>query len=506
MAYMRDSSGKRLDSFAVAPKSARTANGEIRVDGLGDSLIANGGGAGSSYIGTVHTGNAVNDTSLVVDYALTAANGYSNVSPPTANLAYVIEYGTANEEWIVPSAVSGTGPYTLTVPALAYAHPANSPIRADPRTYSSQSPVAWMALLSGNRFKLGRQFAHGGYTCAQVRSNLLPLLLAQKRLPAACLIDGGTNDNFDLTAAFGVHLNNIDDLIAAGILPVVLGAQPSGSVPTSPDVTNRAKWNARLAVECARRGIPFIDSYSTLADGSSGNGAMAPNYATDNTHPGPYGVKAWAQQIVNILANWFPYTTELPFIAANQPNGDSASFPLNSNNALLLTDTNADGLADGFSQSASTSPALTFALVTKTGVLGKLQSVTRPANATGTSYATESFTLVPGHRYRAYINLDTSGVDAAYTALATTSAGITNTSFAGWNLRLIVANSDYLFSLLNWKTDVSNAKLTSPEFVAPNSGYTGAVFAIALGGGSTTPAYTVSARCWLEDLTALGVV
>jgi hypothetical protein len=80
--------------------------------------------------------------------------------PPVANEAMVIDVG-ANREVLTPSVVTGTGPYTLTVPATGFAHAAGSVATTIQITvaYFENQPVAqWIQELDGDGWNPASNF------------------------------------------------------------------------------------------------------------------------------------------------------------------------------------------------------------------------------------------------------------------------------------------------------------------------------------------------------------
>jgi hypothetical protein len=78
----------------------------------------------------------------------------SNFAPraPIANEAMVIDTGS-NREVLTPSAVTGTGPYTLTVPATGFAHAAGTPattFQINIAYFENQPTAQWITQLDGD--------------------------------------------------------------------------------------------------------------------------------------------------------------------------------------------------------------------------------------------------------------------------------------------------------------------------------------------------------------------
>jgi hypothetical protein len=504
-----------VPGYSKAQADARylLPRGPASIAWLGDSLTANGttwGANTGQAVGTLSAAASVGGTTITVAYPYTVANGYSNTTPPGTQAAYVLDKGLATEEYVHPSAVSGTGPYTLTVAALTKAHATGGTIRNVPGYFGSQSLPTWVTLLSNNRLCCGGIYAHGGYTTAQIKTIYLPQVIADK--PGICVLNTGTNDGWDMAATFPLALTMIDSLIAAGILPVVTAAPPSGGNASSGAAVKQLRWNMAMAVACMKRGIPFLDTYASLVDdgsGVAGYGIYKQTYNYDNTHPSDIGAKVWAQAIVNALSAYTPLFADPAMISTNAPSGDTAAFPFASN-PLMFTDTNADGVPDAWSTNSS---AVTASIVTESGAPGKMFSVTRTTGSTTQANisSSASYPLTAGHKYRVYLRIKTSGLDAAWTNSQTLNTagspgGLTTSAFPGFSLYLDTASSTNVWGFKNWKRDIPLSTYTY-DFVCPTGlgTYTPPWRLLMPADVTSTPAYTVEFQVYLADLTYLGV-
>lgn len=506
---------------ADAKKKYAPLGGALTAAWIGDSLTANGfvSGAASTgqYVGTLQNAASVGATALSVLYPYTATVGFANVTPPQANAALVIEPGTVREEYILPSAVTGSGPYALTTPALQFAHPAGAEIRGYTRWFNSQSVPMWLSLLSGGAIQFGEIYAHGGYTTQQIRDIYLPQLLSAKEKPGIVFLCAGTNDvpasaASDIPASvMTTELEMIDTIRKTGSILVVVGMAPDASNPAATAVARKVRFNLRLAHECRKRGVLYVDVFSGLVD--DGSGVAGPNsYKTrlnlDNTHPNDIGAKAWAQILWNAVSSAMIPRAQVMGPPTNTM-ADATVYPFATNNAVMLTDTNADGIPDGWTKSQGTAGD-TVALETVAGGPGKMLSITRAANgATDPILQYQTFTLTPGARYKAQLRVGTSGVDAAYDAHATTSGtggGLTTTTFLGFDIRCMANTGQIdLVSLRGWRRDISMTTVEIEFVVPPGISNTTILWQIRLRGTSTTPAYTVKVQPFLVNLTALGV-
>lgn len=82
--------------------------------------------------------------------------------------------------------------------------------------------------------------------------------------------------------------NVLDDAMAAGIAPLVVGVTPVLDEPTNDHLAVLSEAQADV---CGRRGIPYVDCFRALR----GHEQWAPDLRDDGVHPGQvgYGLIAW---------------------------------------------------------------------------------------------------------------------------------------------------------------------------------------------------------------------
>lgn len=190
--------------------------------------------------------------------------------------------------------------------------------------------------------------------------------------PNAVMLTAGRND-IAQAVTLAVFRTNVETIMAKiraiGAVPVIGLIPPTNTGAQHPDTI---KFNTWLKYYAATNGIIVVDFYSLLVDPVNGNYLSA--YNGDGLHPNHAGYMAMGQLVSDKLSSLLP--TWGPQLAVD--NGDSAQ--LYGTNAVLLTDSNADGVPESwFAYGGSTGYA--HALVTDSAVPGKMMQITQTANA-----------------------------------------------------------------------------------------------------------------------------
>lgn len=206
--------------------------------------------------------------------------------------------------------------------------------------------IGHLCLESFQRMRFGGVIGHGGYTQAQIISLYLPTILAMSPAPGACVyFDGPFNDiatNVTL-AQTKINLQTvITALTTAGIVPIL--ATVPGHYFTAKHV-EMAQWNRYIRRYAAVNGLPLIDLQTAMLDI---NAAEITAISADTVHPNTQGHKLIAQQaLADGLADLFApnggtLTSRWIGDLANMLNDGT------NNIGLFNFDTNADGVADGW--------------------------------------------------------------------------------------------------------------------------------------------------------------
>lgn len=272
-----------------------------------------------------------------------------------------------------------------------------------------------------------------------------------------------TNDAVQVVPV-STHANNmrtiIDYILGLKQDPVMVSGPPGQSAYSS------LVEQYRLAdfVVAAEKRVAIYDPWSTLVDGSTGQ--FKTEYGGAVVHPNSAGYRDAG------LALAAQYKEMRPMMML--PHKNNTSVGLNPTNACLLTDTDANGLADSWSISGSGSASALYSLVPGAGaVVGNWQRINAAAvtGAVNVAWQTAKTTgFVAGDKLLAVCRLK---IDAA-----------TNVKVSAW-VQTNAAVRTYLVQDL--QSTISDTVLAI-EFVVP-AGVTSWTMTISLA-TATTGAYT----------------
>lgn len=192
--------------------------------------------------------------------------------------------------------------------------------------------------------------------------------------PNTVVVLAGTNDVGQGVVTLSGFAANIRAIVAKirgiGAVPVL------ATIPCNNDPTRHLKisaWNSWLRQYAGQQGISFLNFYGLLADPANGN--YLSTYLTDGTHPNTAGYVAMGSLVSSTLTpiapRWRPHMS--------QDNTDQLN-ALTATNSIALTDSNADGVADGWFAYGGAS-GFAHALVTDSQVAGKMMQITQTGNA-----------------------------------------------------------------------------------------------------------------------------
>ena len=258
-------------------------------------------------------------------------------------------------------------------------------------------------------------YGTAGYTLDQINTNHVPTVIALTPKPAACVILGGTND---CAVAAGVGYTtpaNIATLTAmcralqsAGILPILSTLTPRGDNATinqNVGKLNRAIW--KLAQE---NGFPLVDFHRSVCNVATA-GWLAGHGQTDNIHPSYLGVKKMGTALAAVFAR-----NVLPYIGPPRPTHLSDPTNLLGADGHFQTDTNADGIGNGWTSFSGT--GMTFSIVLDADGITKWQKISMPNTGTGNALLQKAINAVvaAGDTIEVTARVQTTGFEAALVA------------------------------------------------------------------------------------------
>lgn len=321
--------------------------------------------------------------------------------------------------------------------------------------FSGDNWLNWACVLSVGALTWGGVSALGGITSGTCIDKYLPAIIAAK--PRFCAVHVGTNDYgqtgyaTDGSTTRANLLTIYTTLLAAGIIPIATAFLPKASL-TGASASIQQRLTLWVAKTARRLGIPYCD-WSPQLFKSDGTGAwVSAAYSSDGTHMLEPAAKLMGASLLSSIQPWL--TPGVNYFAHVQNNSNLTSHTPCSTNALNLTDTNADGLADGwYLNTGAGTPTLT-AMSASEG-MGNWQNFT--ATGAGNYQNTGSnVAMTPGNKYLLAMKFKTAGV---------VSSG------GQFTIRLADANSNPIVQLLGLKSDVTLGALYR-EFVWPSAAAT----------------------------------
>lgn len=260
-----------------------------------------------------------------------------------------------------------------------------------PPIQTDRGYLSWASMLSDSRIRWGRPYATGGHRTGQIIADHLPQVLAADPRPGWCVVLAGSNDvtgDVPLTTITANLQTMYEALISAGIRPVPCTLPPNDPA-TTPQRVALSSVNAWISGYAQTRGLPLIDFYGTLADPTNGN--YRTGTSSDGVHPTATGAKDMGNAIAVVLAPLV--TPSVPPLAT-----DNTGHGVDIANPLMMTDTNADGIPDGWSK-IGTPADVTFSLVPETGVVeGNWFTITRTGGTGGVLMRSPTVNVTAGDR------------------------------------------------------------------------------------------------------------
>jgi hypothetical protein len=360
---------------------------------------------------------------------------------------------------------------------------------------------------NGGWFKVGVQrsakatwggfFATQGYTLAQIQAVHLPSVLALSgwQKPAACVIDGFTNDinlaGYSYTGSRATLLAIANSLVGAGITPILATMPPRPGALFPNEIT---RWNAWIRGLGLQKHWPVIDVWSAVANASGGWSSGPPGLSADSIHPNGSGNRVIGTMVASMLNSLL---TSPPGFTLSRSIGDTAN--LLASNAQLFSGTPSGGVASNWG--ASGTGCVFSVITTDTGIVGNWQTLNRPQAATANAFMHTSPRVTTGFSVGDRIALaclyQTSGMEANVNQDVSIIVNCLDASMAS------VGTMNPIYSC---PSDCAVNAVAYDEMVVP-AGTTALDVTFGVGGAATTTggATLQVAQPMLYNLTALGI-
>ncbi len=205
----------------------------------------------------------------------------------------------------------------------------------------------WSCLQPTSKLWFAGAYQTPGYTTAQILATHVPQVIAADPHPGYCYVLAGANDatNAGAFAAFtAAYTDILDTLTDAGIVPIIIAITPNTTTETSATLRLQVvTFNLWLSREARRRGLPFVNWWSVLADTAT-YVSWKSGYSDDGTHPTLATYQIMGAELERQLR---PYLDDIPVFDPGlaTTNLDPSNVIAN---GMFLTDANSDGVADSW--------------------------------------------------------------------------------------------------------------------------------------------------------------
>lgn len=243
-------------------------------------------------------------------------------------------------------------------------------LRTGPVSFTGKAWYAWASMQAKGGFLVGAVDGLSGMTSRDIAGYYANRMLADPSPIKAgyCLIHIGTNDAF-VTHQTKEAIKRLSDLlISSGVEPILSTIAPRGSYQGE----RRSNW---IRLYAQQNGLKCVDFATDPLITHNDSGNWLSGYSDDNVHPNDAGAKAMGTVLYNHFADWGILRNKVPM---SMRNGDDMTLAYPSN-ALMMTDTNADGVPDGWTL---TGAGATGALADAALGLGNELTITRASAST----------------------------------------------------------------------------------------------------------------------------
>lgn len=259
---------------------------------------------------------------------------------------------------------------------------------------SASGWMLYVEMVSNGRIKIAKDAAVAGNRTDQMVARFATDVAPYASQADELWIMTGANDATagHSSATFVTNLSALIDLGTSVGLRVRVFAMP----PNDTSISNALRLREVTGAVALKKGVDFYDPWQTCVNPATG-GFLSTD-TVDGVHPSAAGHTKAGQAVVALLD--IPTTHAIALPVQNAANGGMMTNP------LFVTDTNADGAADGWGFSGGGVPSLVA------GTFGNKQRFTATA-LTGPTYIQNNpiLTVVPGNVYSVKGKLTVSGTD-----------------------------------------------------------------------------------------------
>lgn len=259
---------------------------------------------------------------------------------------------------------------------------------------SASGWMLYVEMVSNGRVKLIRDAAIAGNRTDQMVARFDTDVTPYASQADELWIMAGANDVSagDTSTVFASDLSQLIDKGLAVGLRVRVFVMP----PNDTNISNALKFREVTTAVAMKKGVDCMDPWQTCINASTGG--FISTDTVDGVHPSAAGHTKAGQAVVTALN--IPTSHNIALPVQNAANGGMMSNP------LFVTDSNADGLADGWGSSGSGVASLVAS------TFGNKQRFTA-TTLTGPTYIQNNpiLTVVPGNVYSVKGKLTVSGTD-----------------------------------------------------------------------------------------------
>lgn len=241
--------------------------------------------------------------------------------------------------------------------------------------WHARSIATQAVLRSGGRLVFERNAGVWGNTLAQMLARVATDVTAY--LPDLVVLMGGTNDctsgTVNMTTVGATYHSLVQAIVGCGARPLLCTLAPREDSQQAR--RNNETFNRWLWAYATQYGYDLIDCTAPVVDAADGGYLAGTN--ADQLHPNTHGGALIGQAIADYVAGLVA-ARPLPFAYHTDENQNM----LGGDGAFAL-DTNADGVANGWTWTRGSATATT-SLVSEAGVVGNWQQMAVTANAAST--------------------------------------------------------------------------------------------------------------------------